>query len=176
MAHNQGAQMLPGDGHDDEDHKINHFPTPPTDIRYPSQEKLLESIHNFILPHGYAVALSWSQPFESGPHIGTLHKLVFRCDRDGKPKAPQGNKRKFTSTRATECKFSIVATRSGDDGTWSLRISESAHNHAATHAKSHPSLRKAQITPEIKQRIKAAGSKVPPAQIISSLRQECKQQ
>lgn len=91
------------------------------------------------------------------------------CDRGQKERIPTGQKRKHSSTRTNDCPSFMVAKFR--DNSWVIQeIRNPHHNHSATIAASHPSLRKLNFTPAITSEVKRATKvNIKPAAIVESL-------
>jgi len=91
------------------------MPLPPEAI-YSSREELYASIQAWAAQHHYAFMIGRSNKIHNGPRM----KIFYNCDRYGPPppenhpaKQLQDRKRR-TTTRKTNCQFSIVAIQSID--------------------------------------------------------------
>ena len=138
---------------------------PPTGV-YPDVEALVQAANRHARDEGYAVVKQRSKRNKKGEP----HKVYLGCDRGGKyrDKANPGGRIRDTSTRLTNCPFSLVGTCR--EGQWHLDIRCPAHNHAAsTLPAAHP--RHRVLSTETQQAIanlSQAGAK--PRTIISSIR------
>ncbi|KAI4195070.1 MAG: hypothetical protein LQ350_007401, partial [Teloschistes chrysophthalmus] len=76
------------------------------------------------------------------------------------------------ASRAEECPFELIAIRNPVLDVWSLTVKSTTHNHEATAAQSHPKQRKQDITPALKEKIKASTKAgITPAQMVTAFRQ-----
>ena len=123
------------------------MPLPPEAI-YSSKEELYASIQAWAAQYHYAFRIGRSTKISNGPRV----KITYNCDRCGAPPPeshpqhyPQSRTRS-TSTRKTNCKFSIVAIQRTDTE-WELRHRPSRefsiHNHPPSQSiSSHPAHRR----------------------------------
>jgi hypothetical protein len=123
------------------------MPLPPEAI-YSSREELYSSIQAWAAQHHYAFMIGRSNKINKGPRM----KIFYNCDRYGPPppdnhpaKHTQDRKR-YTTTRKTNCQFSVVAIQY-TDAHWELRhrpgIEYGIHNHPPSQStSSHPAHRK----------------------------------
>ena len=119
---------------------------PPEGGSYPS----LEAVHKFVLSYctsvGYAVVIGRSKKTVPG-----LKKVLFVCDRAGKPPRrvnPEQRKRKTTS-RKCDCQFGFFAIEQRTQ--WTVRYrpdtSHLSHNHGPSESPVlHPAARKLDST------------------------------
>jgi hypothetical protein len=123
------------------------MPLPPEDI-YSSKEELYKAIQAFAAQHHYAFMIGRSNKIHNGPRM----KIFYNCDRYGPPPPdnhPQNylqDRKRRTTTRKTNCQFSIVAIQYTDTQ-WKLchrpGIEYSIHNHPPSQStSSHPAHRK----------------------------------
>jgi hypothetical protein len=120
----------------------------PQEAIYSSKEELYTAIQAWAAQHNYAFTIGRSKKINNSPRI----KIFYNCDRYGPPppdnhpaKHLQDRKRR-TTTRKTNCQFSIVALQYADTH-WELRhrpgIEYSIHNHPPSQStSSHPAHRK----------------------------------
>jgi hypothetical protein len=123
------------------------MPLPPEAI-YSSKEELYASIQAWAAQHSYAFRIGRSNKINTGPRI----KIFYNCDRCGPP-PPENHpehslqaRKRQTTTRKTNCQFSIVAIQYTDTQ-WKLchrpSIKYSVHNHPPSQStSSHPAHRK----------------------------------
>jgi hypothetical protein len=123
------------------------MPLPPM-ATYSSKEELYEAIQVFAAQHHYAFTIGRSNKINKGPRI----KIFYNCDRYGPPPPeihPQDythDRKRRTTSRKTNCQFSIVAIQHTDT-LWEVRyrpgIEYSIHNHLPSQSiSSHPAHRK----------------------------------
>jgi hypothetical protein len=151
------------------------MPLPPEAI-YSSKEELYVSIQSFAAQHHYAFIIGRSKKINEGSRI----KIFYNCDRYGRPppdnhpqKHLQDRKRR-TTTRKTNCQFSVLAIQHTDIQ-WELRhrpgTEYSVHNHPPSQsASSHPIHRKLEPA-EVDQARALYTAGVKPAQATTYLRQ-----
>jgi hypothetical protein len=123
------------------------MPLPPEAV-YSSKEELYRAIQAWAAQHHYAFRIGRSKTINNGPRV----KIVYNCDRCGQPppthhpqKCLQARIRQ-TTTRKTDCQFSVLAVQCIDIK-WELRhrpgANHSIHNHPPSQsASSHPVHRK----------------------------------
>ena len=118
---------------------------PPENI-YESQESLRTALNQWSARRGYAWRIERSTKLKNG-----LHRSTYTCDRAGIPPSIERTRIRATTTRKTNCLFSIVA-KEHSTGQWSISyrpdVKFHQHNHEPSNSTTcHPSLR--EITPEI---------------------------
>ena len=123
----------PLDAHTDEPIPLG---APPEQF-FDTREQMLASILQYALARGYATVIDRS----TGDR-----QVYIRCDRGrifhDSTQAPEGAKRRKTSTRRIECPFSLYASKRQKTGQWWLRIKNPKHNHDADHHMiAHPAAR-----------------------------------
>jgi hypothetical protein len=141
---------------------------PPTEQVFETREQLLASIQQHALAHGYAIATISSNPGRN---------ITFGCDRGGiyhnRINAPDGAKRRKTSTKRIGCLFRLYAKKLYN-GQWEIQVRNPTHNHEPDdNMIGHSLARRRQLTEDQNNTIKHLsdiGSK--PRQIISLLRAE----
>jgi hypothetical protein len=83
---------------------------PPAEQVFESKEKLLASIQQHALSHGYAITTISSNPNRN---------ITLGCDRSGvyydRIQAPDGAKRRKTSTKRIDCPFRLYAKKLTDN-------------------------------------------------------------
>jgi hypothetical protein len=114
----------------------NTLMEPPPESTYPDREALVSSVRQFALDHGYVLTIRRS----------TANKnVVLGCDLGRKYHdriyAPDGSKRRKTSTRQIGCPFQLYGARRSD-GTWDLKVRNPQHTHEANDLIAHPHARK----------------------------------
>ena len=123
------------------------MPLPPEAI-YSSKEELYTSIQAWAAQHHYAFRIGRSNKINNSPRL----KIFYNCDRYGPPPPenhPQDHlqaRKRYTTTRKTNCQFSIVAIQHIDTQ-WEVRYrpgtEHSIHNHPPSQSiSSHPAHRK----------------------------------
>ena len=110
----------------------------PPEALYNSREALFRAINDWAKDKGYAFSTGKSKTTESGRRI-----VTYACDRCGAPPSPLRNRQRKTSTRATNCLFSVLAKESLDHTTWAVHYRPdprfSVHNHEpSVSALAHP--------------------------------------
>ena len=109
----------------------------PPEGLYESQEALFKSINAWAIIRGYAFV-----NLRSTKVRGKL-RITYACDRSRQPPtSPLRERQRKSTTRMTQCPFSVLAKESVD-GTWSLKHRPdqqfSIHNHEPSqHASAHP--------------------------------------
>uniref|UniRef100_A0A1Y1NIF4 MULE transposase domain-containing protein n=1 Tax=Photinus pyralis TaxID=7054 RepID=A0A1Y1NIF4_PHOPY len=113
---------------------------PPEGV-FPSREALYEAINKWALPRNYAFVVGRSR---KDPANGRC-TVTYACDRGCKPPDPSDKRKRKTSTRGTECPFSIIA-KEARDSSWQLKHRDPKyhqHNHEPSlHPLAHPAHRK----------------------------------
>lgn len=109
---------------------------------YESREALLADINSWAKPRGYAFTTGKSTKTPSG-----RVKVVYACDRNKKPPSSSEGRVRRTSSRRTNCKFSVLAKQSLDGSTWVLTHRPDAecarHNHPpSADPSAHPAHRR----------------------------------
>jgi hypothetical protein len=102
---------------------------------FESQQALFESINEYAKARGYAFTIKRSKR-DNG-----LLKVFYACDRSRRlPSSPSRERRRNTTTRMTECPFSVIAKESREG--WYLKHRSDGytiHNHEPSlHASAHP--------------------------------------
>ncbi|KAF5703902.1 transposase [Fusarium mundagurra] len=110
----------------------------PPEGTYDSREALLAAIKKWAAPRGYAFITGRSSRSTSGRQI-----ITYACDRWCRPPSVSKDRQRKTTTRGTNCRFSIIAKESLDKATWSLRHRPDGrfhlHNHEPSwHKSAHP--------------------------------------
>ena len=119
---------------------------------FESREALFESINAYARPRGYAFTTGRSTTEKTARTT-----VTYACDRGRQLPSSDRNsiregKRK-TTTRMTNCPFSVLAKESSEG--WTLKHRPGArhalHNHEPSlHPSAHPVLRQLSRTPELK--------------------------
>ena len=109
---------------------------PPEGI-YDSRKILFEAINLWAMTRGYAFTTGKSTTEKSGRVT-----VTFACDRSRRPPKALNNRLRKTTTRATNCPFSVLGKESSD-GSWVLKHRPnpqfSIHNHEpSSHPVAHP--------------------------------------
>lgn len=110
---------------------------PPVEEVYDSRQLLIASVRKHALSQGYAITTLRSN---------TNRNVTLGCDRGGtyhdRVNAPEGMKRRLTSTRRIGCPFRIYGKKFSDDK-WELQVQNPTHNHTADNSMiGHPAARK----------------------------------
>jgi hypothetical protein len=135
---------------------------------YNSREEMLTALRNYAVSQGYAITTIRSNPDRN---------ICIGCDRGGqytdRINAPEGAKRRKTSTKRAGCTFRLYASKSSaknSDGKWYIKVSNPDHNHELEdNMIAHPAAR--MITPEQRNTIyDQLDEGIPPRQIISMLK------
>ena len=113
----------------------------PPEGTYDSRESLLEAINYWAKPRGYAFTTGKSMKTPNG-----RVRVIFACDRNGKPPSTSVQWKCRICSRGTGCKFSVLAKQSLDGTTWVLSYRPgqefSLHNHPPSQDPSaHPAHR-----------------------------------
>jgi hypothetical protein len=93
----------------------------PPEGTYDLREALLTAINEWAAPRGYAFITGRSSRSTSGRQI-----ITYACDRWCRPPTVSKERQRKTTTRGTNCQFSIIAKESLDKVTWSLSIVRTA--------------------------------------------------
>jgi hypothetical protein len=114
---------------------------PPTEQVFETREQLLASIQQHALAHGYAITTISSSRDRN---------ITLGCDRGGRYHdridAPDGAKRRKTSTKRIGCPFRLYAKKL-DTGQWEIQVRDPIHNHDADdNMIGHPIVRRRQFT------------------------------
>lgn len=113
----------------------------PPEAVFPSREALHEAINKWALPRNYAFVVGRSR---KDPSNGRC-TVTYACDRGCKPPDPSDKRKRKTSTRGTECPFSVIA-KEARDSSWQLKHRDPKyhqHNHEPSlHPLAHPAHRK----------------------------------
>jgi hypothetical protein len=139
---------------------------PPMEQVFDTREQLLASIQQHALSYGYAITTVRSTRDTN---------ITLGCDRGGvyhdRIDAPDGAKRRRTSTKRIGCQFRLYAKKL-DTGQWEIQVRNPTHNHKPDdNMIGHSLARRRQLTEDQNYTIKHLsdiGSK--PRQIISLLR------
>jgi hypothetical protein len=115
---------------------------PPEGGSYPTLEAVQKAVLRYCTSVGYAIVIGRSKKTVPG-----LKKVLFVCDRAGKPPSrvsPEFRKRK-TSSRKCDCPFGFFAIEQRTQ--WTIRYrpdpSHLQHNHGPSESPSnHPAARK----------------------------------
>lgn len=148
---------------------------PPEGGSYPTLEAVQKAVLRYCTSVGYAIVIGRSKKTVPG-----LKKVLFVCDRAGKPPSrvsPEFRKRK-TSSRKCDCPFGFFAIEQRTQ--WTIRYRPNpqhlTHNHGPSEGPSdHPAARKldSKMVAEVK-RLKENGAGVPETlQILQTENPEC---
>jgi hypothetical protein len=101
--------------------------TNPFHRAYDSREELLSTLRDYAVSQGYAITTIRSNADRN---------ICIGCDRGGQLRdrinAPEGSKRRRTSSNRVGCTFSVYASKSSakhSDGKWHIKVSNPNHNH-----------------------------------------------
>jgi len=126
--------------------QANQFPDDilPPEGTYESREALFAAVNAWAKPRGYAFLSGKSTKTPSG-----RVKVTVACDRNKQPPNTSVKRKRRTSSRATGCKFSLLAKESLNKKTWVLAHRPgqeyAQHNHPPSeHPSGHPIHRKLQ--------------------------------
>jgi hypothetical protein len=141
---------------------------PPMEQVFDTREQLLASIQEHAISYGYAITIIRS---------ARDRNICLGCDRGGyyhdRIDAPEGAKRRKTSTKRIGCPFRLYAKKL-DTSQWEIQVRDPTHNHEPDdNMIGHSLARRRQLTEDQNNTIKhlsETGSK--PQQIISLLRAE----
>jgi hypothetical protein len=140
----------------------------PFDKAYDSLEEMLTTLRNYAVSQGYAITTIRSNPDRN---------ICIGCDRGGqytdRINAPEGAKRRKTSTKRIGCTFRLYASKSSaknSDRKWHIKVSNSDHNHELEdNMIAHPVART--VTQEQRATIsRLLDENIPPRQIISVIK------
>jgi hypothetical protein len=114
---------------------------PPIEQVFESREQLLATIEQHALSHGYAITTISSNPSRN---------ITLGCDRGGvyhdRIDAPDGAKRRRTSTKRIGCQFRLYAKKL-NTGQWEVQVRNPTHNHEPDdNMIGHPLARRRQFT------------------------------
>lgn len=148
---------------------------PPEGGSYPTLEAVKKAVLRYCTSVGYAIVIGRSKKTGAG-----LKKVLFVCDRAGKPPSrvnPEFRKRK-TSSRKCDCPFGFFAIEQRMQ--WTIRYrpepAHLTHNHGPSEGPSdHPAARKldSKMVAAVKQ-LKESGTSVPDTlQILQNENPEC---
>ena len=104
---------------------------------FETREALFESINAYAKPRGYAFTTQRSIRAPSG-----FSRVFFACDRSRRlPSSPDQDRQRKTTTRMTNCPFSVLARESSEG--WTLKHRQdhrfATHNHEPSlHPAAHP--------------------------------------
>ena len=118
---------------------------PPEDF-FESREALFKSINSYAKPRGYAFITRRSTREKNG-----YLSVVFACDRS-RQLPSMGARRRQTTTRMTECPFSVLAKESSEGWTLKYRsdVRHANHNHEPSlHPSAHPVHRQLSHAPQL---------------------------
>jgi hypothetical protein len=113
---------------------------------FESRKALFESINLYAKPRGYAFITRRSTREKNG-----YLSVIFACDRS-RQLPSEGMRRRQTTTRMTECPFSVLAKESSEGWTLKYRhdVRHTSHNHEPSlHPSAHPVHRRLSCTPQL---------------------------
>ncbi|KAL5606133.1 uncharacterized protein BROUX77_003326 [Berkeleyomyces rouxiae] len=133
----------------------------PPEQDYDSRDALFKSINSWAVSRGYAFTTGRSTKEKSGRLT-----ITYACDRSCRPPDTSRERQRRTSTRGTECQFSVLAKESLDKSTWSIRHRPdkrfSSHNHPPSENPSaHPGRRRIATEVESSRPLWIGGADVP---------------
>lgn len=106
----------------------------PPERSFESRQALFESINSWAKPRGYAFSTQRSTKEKNGTST-----VIYACDRSCKPPSSLLERQRKTTTRKTNCPFSVIAKET-TDGSWTLKHRPdqrfALHNHEPSQ---HPS-------------------------------------
>ena len=104
---------------------------------FESRQALYESINLYAKPRGYAFTTKRSTRERNG-----FFSVIFACDRSRRlPSSPERERQRKTTTRMTNCPFSVIARESSEGWTLKYRLDQhfATHNHEPSlHPSAHP--------------------------------------
>lgn len=140
---------------------------PPEGGLFVSLDSLVVAVNNHAGPEGYAVVIARVKINKKGEK----RKAWLRCDRGGKTRGPNGQRRIHTTSRLQEYPFKVTAKKLENQNDWMLTVEDPSHNHTPTLPGSHPALRKLALNHEVMEVIKNQSRvDIAPAKIITTLR------
>jgi hypothetical protein len=144
----------------------------PPEGDYESRDALIKSINAWAAARGYAFVTGRSTKEKTGRQT-----VTYTCDRACRPPNALKDRQRKTTTRGTNCQFSVLAKESLDKSTWALRHRPdkrySSHNHEPSQ---HPSAHPVHRILSKEDRTKLANlsnSGIAPKDIRSYIRQNC---
>ena len=133
---------------------------------FESRQALFESINTWAATRGYAFTTQRSSRERNG-----YLKIFYACDRSRRPPS-SGERQKKTTTRMTNCPFSILAKESSEGWTLKHRPDQrfATHNHEPSqHPVAHPVHR--QLSQGTSQLANFSNSGLAPKEIQTLVRQ-----
>lgn len=132
-----------------EDAARPHSLLPPPEQTFATRNECLDFVREWGLSQGYAPTIRHS----SG------RSICMHCDKSGsysdRINAPEGAKRRRTTTRRQNCPFLVYAGYRKKIGKWILKVKNGAHNHEADiDMIAHPTSRR--LTPQQVEIIRSA--------------------
>lgn len=114
----------------------------PREADYLSRDALFSSINAWAVTRGYAFTTGKSTKERSGKRT-----VTYACDRSCRPPSETTERQRKTTSRGTNCPFSVLAKESLDKKTWTLRHRQdprfSLYNHEPSQCSTaHPVHRK----------------------------------
>ena len=87
---------------------------------FESRQALFESINAYAKPRGYAFTTKRSTRERNG-----FFSVIFACDRSRRlPSSPERDRQRKTTTRITNCPFSVLARESSEGWTLKHRLGQ----------------------------------------------------
>ena len=142
----------------------------PPENTYESRAALVTAINEWAYTRGYAFVTKRSTKEKSGKLT-----VVYACDRSCREYASGMARQRKTTTRSSNCPFSVLAKESRDGDTWTLQYRPDRqfgqHNHEPSlHPSAHPIHRA--LDTEAKTRLSSlSNAGVPPKEIRTYIRQ-----
>lgn len=141
---------------------------PPPEQFFASFDRMMTSLRQHAISQGYSITT------KSSTRGGRCYYL--QCDRGGtyrdQTDAPEGAKRRKTSTRRIGCPFLLYASKRHKTGQWKLCVKTPGHNHDPDdHMVAHPTAR--QLSDDQRQIIRNLSEVgTSPRQIIGVLKKQ----
>ena len=141
---------------------------PPPEQFFASFDRMMTSLRQHAISQGYSITT------KSSTRGGRCYYL--QCDRGGtyrdQTDAPEGAKRRKTSTRRIGCPFLLYASKRHKTGQWKLCVKTPGHNHDPDdHMVAHPTAR--QLSDDLRQIIRNLSEVgTSPRQIIGVLKKQ----
>ncbi|KAL2020520.1 hypothetical protein VTK56DRAFT_8320 [Thermocarpiscus australiensis] len=135
---------------------------------FETRETLYQSINAYAKPRGYAFTTQRSIRDANG-----FSRVFFACDRSRRPpSSPERDRQRKTTTRMTNCPFSVLAKESSEG--WTLKhrpgVRFAIHNHEpSVHPSTHPIHR--QLSSDTPQLAALSDAGLAPKEIQTVVRQ-----
>ncbi len=144
----------------------------PPEGDHESRDALFKSINTWASARGYAFVTGRSTKEKSGRQT-----ITYTCDRACRPPDASKVRQRKTTTRGTNCQFSILAKQSFDKTTWILKHRPgsqfSLHNHEPSqHPSAHPVHRTLSEDDNAKV-VSLSNAGIAPKDIRTYIRQNC---